>query len=63
MEVFILTRCGKYRFYIHFWLQLDQQLFYSFLSNIRNVHSDFSIVTVRRVAIIFFELGILKNFM
>ena len=29
----------------------------------RNVNVDFSIVTVRRVAIIFFELGIVKNFM
>ena len=29
----------------------------------RNVNSDFSIVTMRRVAIIFFELGVVKNFM
>ena len=29
----------------------------------KNINSDFSIVTMRRVAIIFFELGILKNFM
>ena len=32
--------------------------------NIRkNVNSDFPIVTMRRVAIIFFELGVVKNFM
>ena len=38
----------------------------SFISrkyNRRNVNSDFSTVTMRRVAIIFFELGIVKNFM
>ena len=29
----------------------------------RNVNLDFSIVTMRRVAIIFFELEVLKNFM
>ena len=29
----------------------------------RNVNSDFSIATMRRVAIIFFELGVVKNFM
>ena len=29
----------------------------------RNVNSDFSIITMRRVAIIFFELGVVKNFM
>ena len=29
----------------------------------RNVNSDISIVTMRRVAIIFFELGVVKNFM
>ena len=29
----------------------------------RNVNSDFSIVTMRRVAIIFFELEVVKNFM
>ena len=29
----------------------------------RNVNSDFCIVTMRRVAIIFFELGVVKNFM
>ena len=29
----------------------------------RNVNSDFSIVTVCRVAIIFFKLRVLKNFM
>ena len=29
----------------------------------RNVNSDFSIVTMRRVAIIFFELGVVKHFM
>ena len=29
----------------------------------KNINSDFSIVTMRRVAIIFFELGVLKNFM
>ena len=29
----------------------------------RNVDSDLSIVTIRRVAIIFFELGVVKNFM
>ena len=29
----------------------------------RNVNSDFSIVTMRRVAIMFFELGVVKNFM
>ena len=29
----------------------------------RNVNSDFSIVTMRRVAIIFFELGVVKNSM
>ena len=29
----------------------------------RNVNSDFSTVTMRRVAIIFFELGVVKNFM
>ena len=29
----------------------------------KNVNSDFSIVTMRRVAIIFFELGVVKNFM
>ena len=27
----------------------------------RNVNSDFSIVTMRRVAIIFFEQGVVKN--
>ena len=27
----------------------------------RNVNSDFSIVTMRRVAIIFFELGVVKK--
>ena len=32
--------------------------------NIRkNVNSDLSIVTMRRVAIIFFELGVAKNYM
>ena len=32
--------------------------------NIRkNVNSYFSIVTMRRVAIIFFELGVVRNFM
>ena len=29
----------------------------------RNVNSDFSVVTMRRVASIFFELGVVKNFM
>ena len=29
----------------------------------RKVNSDFSIVTMRRVAIIFFELGVVKKFM
>ena len=29
----------------------------------RNVNSDFSIVIMRRVAIIFFELGVVKNSM
>ena len=29
----------------------------------RNANSDFSIVTMRRVAIMFFELGVVKNFM
>ena len=29
----------------------------------RNVISDFSFVTMRRVAIIFFELGVVKRFM
>ena len=29
----------------------------------RNVNSDFSIVTMRRVAIIFLELGVVKKFM
>ena len=29
----------------------------------RNVNLDFSIVTMRRVAIIFSELGVVKNFM
>ena len=29
----------------------------------RNVNSDFSIVTMRGVATIFFELGVIKNFM
>ena len=29
----------------------------------RNVNSDISIVTMRRVAIMFFELGVVKNFM
>ena len=29
----------------------------------RNVNSDFSVVTMRRVAIIFFELGVVKHFM
>ena len=29
----------------------------------RNANSDFSIVTMRRVAIIFFELGVVKNSM
>ena len=29
----------------------------------RNVNADFSIVTMRRVAIIFFELGVVKNLM
>ena len=29
----------------------------------RNVNPDLSIVTMRRVAIIFFELGVIKNFM
>ena len=28
-----------------------------------NVNSDFSIVTMRRVAITFFELGVVKKFM
>ena len=28
----------------------------------RNVNSDFSVVTMRRVAIIFFELGVVKKF-
>ena len=32
--------------------------------NIRqNVNSDISIVTMRRIAVIFFELGVAKNFM
>ena len=29
----------------------------------RNVNSDFSVVIMRRVAIIFFELGVVKKFM
>ena len=29
----------------------------------RNINSDISIVTIRRVTIIFFELGVVKNFM
>ena len=29
----------------------------------RNVNLDFTVVTMRRVAIIFFELGVVKNFM
>ena len=29
----------------------------------RNVNSDLSILTMRRVAITFFELGVVKNFM
>ena len=29
----------------------------------RNVNSDFSVVTMRRIAIICFELGVVKNFM
>ena len=29
----------------------------------RDVNSDFSIVTMRRVAIIFFKLGVIKSFM
>ena len=29
----------------------------------RNVNSDLSIVTIHRVAITFFELGVVKNFM
>ena len=29
----------------------------------RNVISDFSVVTMRRVAIMFFELGVVKKFM
>ena len=29
----------------------------------RNVNSDFSIVTMRKVAILFFELGVVKKFM
>ena len=29
----------------------------------RNVNSDFSTVTMRRVTIMFFELGVVKNFM
>ena len=29
----------------------------------RNINSDISIGTIRRVTIIFFELGVVKNFM
>ena len=29
----------------------------------RNVNLDISVVTIRRVAIIFYELGVIKNFM
>ena len=43
---------------------LKQRLVSSWKYNIRrNVNSDFSIVSMRRVPIIFFELEIVKNFM
>ena len=43
---------------------LKQRLVHSWKYNIRrNVNSDFSIVSMRRVPIIFFELEIVKNFM
>ena len=29
----------------------------------RNINSDISVATIRRVTIIFFELGVVKNFM
>ena len=49
-------------FDIHYFVMLE--LIESWKDNIRrNVNSDFSILTMRRVAIIFFELGVVKNFM
>ena len=40
------------------------EMFSAWRYNIRrNVNSDFSNVTIRSVAIIFFELGVVKNFM
>ena len=43
---------------------LEPYLVKSWRYNIRrNVNSDVSIVTMRRVAIKFFELGVVKNFM
>ena len=42
----------------------DGDLVYTWKYNIRkNVNSDFTIVAMRRVAIIFFELGVVKNLM
>ena len=49
-------------FDINYFVMLE--LIESLKDNIRrNVNSDFSILTMRRVAIIFFELGVVKNFM
>ena len=48
-------------FDINYFVMLE--LIESLKDNIRrNVNSDFSILTMRRVAIIFFELGVVKNF-
>ena len=49
-------------FDINYFVMLE--LIESWKDNIRrNVNSDFSISTMRRVAIIFFESGVVKNFM
>ena len=49
-------------FDINYFVMLE--LIESLKDNIRrNVNSDFSILTMRRVAIIFFESGVVKNFM
>ena len=57
-QVYTHTHTYIYMYiYIYVCTQMDH-------GNIRgNVNSDFSIVTMRRVAIIFFELGVVKNFM
>ena len=54
---FLIFHCVEYC--VYYWLFVRPWKY-----NVRrNVNSDFSIVTMRRVAIIFFELGVVKQFM